>query len=461
MADHIDEVLRRVAAALSAQIAPELSSALARDAANFGAGLLRGALLENLAQSRKTDYEKSLQTIVKPMLDGNAASRDSIGAWVEKLYLQSGSPDNIKEKSAAEVLAAIVAEEGKLQAGIRADDAAENQLAASDEEIVTPASLAAYLRRKLDRTDIDVINILLIPGGGSKITRIVSLRPVAGLPAEMIMRQDYAYNHVGNSIISEYPILIAMHKAKLPVAPPLFLEHEATAMGAPFMMVLKVPGRNIGNLWGFFADTEPRPVCLELAKVLATIHQTTAANVDASIPLRQRVVDQISDIHGKWSKGRSSISPVIALSLLWLVENLDTEDAVPALVHGDCAFTNILVHEGKLSALLDWEFAHIGDPAEDLAYVKNVVEQVMPWREFIDAYCAAGGHAPSARRLHYFDVWRALRNVIYAGLAGEAFCNGQARSLMLGWAGIYAVPLLEQQLIGMIGDSWKPKTAKH
>ena len=443
-------------------MAPELSSALAKDAANFGAGLLRGTLLDSLAQWRMASYQDSLTTVAAPALGNNAASRDNIGTWIEGLYLQQGSTTG---ETRSKLLAAVVAEEKRLQAGIRADDAAENEAAKPLEEAVNEASLTSYLQRKLNRADIAVTSVRLIPGGGSKITRFISTNGVADIPSELIMRQDYAVNHVGNSITGEYPLLVAMHAAGLPVAPPLFCEGETTSLGAPFMMVHKVEGQNIGNLWGFFPGTDPRPVCLELARVLAAIHQLRVEQLNLvdggkSLSLRDRVLQQIDDIHRKWASGRGNVSPVIALSLLWLVEHLDTKDAMPALVHADCAFTNILVHDGKMSALLDWEFAHIGDPAEDLAYVKDVVEKVMPWQEFVDVYCAAGGRTPSAHRLHYFNVWRALRNVIYAGLAGESFLAGGNNILMLGWAGIYAVPLLEQQLINMIGDAWQVESPK-
>jgi hygromycin-B 4-O-kinase len=40
----------------------------------------------------------------------------------------------------------------------------------------------------------------------------------------------------------------------------------------------------------------------------------------------------------------------------------------PRLCHGDCATTNILVDGGRVSALIDWEWAKGGDPAANIAY---------------------------------------------------------------------------------------------
>ncbi|AIE87982.1 phosphotransferase family protein [Fimbriimonas ginsengisoli] len=41
-------------------------------------------------------------------------------------------------------------------------------------------------------------------------------------------------------------------------------------------------------------------------------------------------------------------------------KKLNDIDEPPCLVHGDYKATNLLIHEGRLSAVLDWEFAHSG-----------------------------------------------------------------------------------------------------
>ncbi len=46
----------------------------------------------------------------------------------------------------------------------------------------------------------------------------------------------------------------------------------------------------------------------------------------------------------------------------------DTYTDHPRLCHGDCAGTNILVDQGKVTALIDWEWAKGGDPAANIAY---------------------------------------------------------------------------------------------
>jgi aminoglycoside phosphotransferase (APT) family kinase protein len=42
------------------------------------------------------------------------------------------------------------------------------------------------------------------------------------------------------------------------------------------------------------------------------------------------------------------------------------------LVHGDAQPGNVIVEEGQLPLVIDWEFTRIGDPREDLAYYAQI-----------------------------------------------------------------------------------------
>ncbi len=47
----------------------------------------------------------------------------------------------------------------------------------------------------------------------------------------------------------------------------------------------------------------------------------------------------------------------------WRLDELDVQSR---LVHGDFNPTNILIHRGKVSGILDWEFSHSGTPYMDI-----------------------------------------------------------------------------------------------
>jgi prepilin-type processing-associated H-X9-DG protein len=59
---------------------------------------------------------------------------------------------------------------------------------------------------------------------------------------------------------------------------------------------------------------------------------------------------------------------LIDLAFAWLDKHPPTPPDAPLLVHGDAGPGNFLFADGHLTALLDWELAHPGDPTEDLAW---------------------------------------------------------------------------------------------
>eukprot|EP00811_Abedinium_folium_P032555 NODE_5591_length_1754_cov_6.009219.p1 GENE.NODE_5591_length_1754_cov_6.009219~~NODE_5591_length_1754_cov_6.009219.p1 ORF type:complete len:509 (+),score=90.83 NODE_5591_length_1754_cov_6.009219:36-1529(+) len=71
-------------------------------------------------------------------------------------------------------------------------------------------------------------------------------------------------------------------------------------------------------------------------------------------------------------------SPTLDFLQRWLEHHAPVKGSSAAvLVHGDFRNGNIVVSEqsGSLRAVLDWEFCHLGEPMEDLAWLLS-----MPWR---------------------------------------------------------------------------------
>jgi aminoglycoside phosphotransferase (APT) family kinase protein len=75
-----------------------------------------------------------------------------------------------------------------------------------------------------------------------------------------------------------------------------------------------------------------------------------------------------------WRVDDGQARPAVSLAEQWLADNMpDCEELV--LTHGDYRTGNYLFEEasGKITALLDWELARIGDYHEDLAWVLTQV----------------------------------------------------------------------------------------
>ena len=78
-------------------------------------------------------------------------------------------------------------------------------------------------------------------------------------------------------------------------------------------------------------------------------------------------------------------NPVLAAAMHWLEANLPTAEDDLVVLHGDFRMGNLLIDEKGLSAVLDWELAHLGCVEEDLAYI------CMPSWRFGRYHLEAGG----------------------------------------------------------------------
>ena len=99
--------------------------------------------------------------------------------------------------------------------------------------------------------------------------------------------------------------------------------------------------------------------------------------------------------------------PLIHLSLNWLEANIPTDMPAPVIVHGDAGPGNFLFEGDHVTALLDWELVHYGDPMADLAMLclRMLFQGFVPLPEAFAAYEEAGGYPVDLARLRY---WRLL-----------------------------------------------------
>ncbi len=128
---------------------------------------------------------------------------------------------------------------------------------------------------------------------------------------------------------------------------------------------------------------------------IAAIH---ALDLSAEIGAGHSTTDEAVRADLTWWTCRAEDSsvidrPLVRLAARLLAESCPATVGAPSLVHGDVGPGNFLVHEGRVSAVLDWELAHLGDPHEDLAWLwmrGAHTEFGDPRRRFTEYESAAG-----------------------------------------------------------------------
>jgi len=165
----------------------------------------------------------------------------------------------------------------------------------------------------------------------------------------------------------------------------------------------------------------------------------------SSLSPRDEMLAEIERFRQLWYRTRLNHDPLLAASMTWLERNLPPLPDRLSFIHGDPGFHNLLVKDGRLASILDWELSHLGDPVENLCYIRPHVERLIPWDEFLAAYQAHGGGPYNEEAARYYRVWRGMRLSVMTLLASRAFVTDTNTEIRMGHCGmiVYRMLLLE------------------
>jgi aminoglycoside phosphotransferase (APT) family kinase protein len=211
------------------------------------------------------------------------------------------------------------------------------------------------------------------------------------------------------SLQHEFQVLEAAAEAGVRVPRPVAYLGELG--GREAFAMERVEGETIGRR---IARNPPPGLETQLADELAKIH---------AIPPERLPFLRSGDILERFYGELDSVGdphPAIEYGLWWLREHRP-EPLPDVVTHGDFRIGNVAVSEAGLGYLLDWEFAHLSDPREDLAW-----PIVRAWRFGADERRLGGIGEPAPYLARYaeqtgievaeadLDWWEVLGNVKWA-----------------------------------------------
>jgi aminoglycoside phosphotransferase (APT) family kinase protein len=317
-------------------------------------------------------------------------------------------------------------------------------------ETVTPQMLTHYLRLRFPAAEgIAAKSVMVIPGGRSKRTILIALERAQNLPKEIVMRQDMYLEQRGTTVRDEYGPLKLLSELGLPVPKPVHFEAEASELGPPFLFVERIAGEVPGSYFGM--DIACPQVFRDLAAVLARLHRIEPGSAgvfrDTVADPNDRMGGQVEEYWRLWRRDSMWPSPVIESAYYWARNESAATAGTTALVHGDCGPHNLLVRDGGLAGLLDWEFLHIGDPAEDLGIARVYAEAMMPWSEFMDIYRAAGGADIPERRIRLAVLFYYLKGTVLVAASGRNFAAGVTDDFVKGANSYTGLRRIEMKIV--------------
>jgi aminoglycoside phosphotransferase (APT) family kinase protein len=110
-----------------------------------------------------------------------------------------------------------------------------------------------------------------------------------------------------------------------------------------------------------------RGIARDAVATLATIHAVAPEGVPANVP-RKSYGEQLAHWRRMYEDNRLVRDPILEEAFAWLASRPPGPDPPVGLVHGDYRMGNTLVENDRVTAVLDWELAYVGDVRYDVGY---------------------------------------------------------------------------------------------
>lgn len=204
-------------------------------------------------------------------------------------------------------------------------------------------------------------------------------------------------------------------------APRLIADHP----GLRALVTTRAPG--IAEFRRLADDAIKQTIAAEFMENLSRLHGMDIKDAAFDDGARgTRIADHVHREIATWRamyEETGRIDPLLDIAFQWLECHQPDPDGSVVLTHGDAGPGNFLFANGHLTALIDWEFAHLGDPMDDLAWfsMRCVMEPVPDFAASLRDYERFSRQPIDRVRLLYHRVLVSTRVVVirHRNVTGE------------------------------------------
>jgi aminoglycoside phosphotransferase (APT) family kinase protein len=269
--------------------------------------------------------------------------------------------------------------------------------------------------------------------------------------AVMLVKAEAGQLETGLGV--EFGVLRGLEGSGVPAPPALWLDETGRWIGRPFFATELVPGTADSRaLRVEGGDPAMRSVALDLARAAARLHGVDwrAARIDCLPPVSpsDAAGGQLAYWEDLFRRQRLEPHPALVYAFAWLRRDPPVAERV-SIVHGDLRFGNLLHDQGRLTALLDWEMVHLGDPIEDLGWVYRALwspARSLPFEEFLAAYGEAAGRPVDAEHLRWYQLFSEVKHSVISLTAARSFHEGRTPNLRMADRSATVAPFMARFL---------------
>lgn len=230
-------------------------------------------------------------------------------------------------------------------------------------------ALAEFLRDELG-TAAEELEITQFPAGSSNLTYCVRLGG-----SEYVLRRPPFGNQVksAHDMSREFNVLSTLSAVYAPAPKPLVYCADESVIGSEFYLMERRKGLIIRGKSPDFLEQSidlQYAVCDSFVKNLADLHALDYKSIgldDLGKP-EGYVARQIEGWTKRYFKAKTHDHHELETAIDWIGTNIP-ESTGASLVHNDYKFDNVMLRQEnitKITAVLDWEMATIGEPLMDL-----------------------------------------------------------------------------------------------
>lgn len=309
--------------------------------------------------------------------------------------------------------------------------------------------------------DVSIEGLRRLSGGASRETwAFTAVGPATGRRDLILQRTRPGGGTGAPPMEVEDALLAAAAAAGVPVPATVVAGADAGPELGPARITEAVPGEALGPrlVRAERTDEGRRALAAQMGRALAAIH---------AIPVDEHPALEHKDVLAGARAGLDLVGearPAFELALRWLHDHRPPPSSGDTVVHGDFRVGNLLVEGDELTAVLDWELTHRGDPLEDLGWLC-----VRAWRfggahevggladldDLLAAYTAARGVAVDPAHVRWWTAAGTLTWGLICAVQARRHLDGHVRSVELATIG-RRVCENESDLLDLIGVGAAP-----